>query len=154
VAIAAILTALERRLLGPCPLFAFSAPTPRSGKSKLAEAAAIIATGKPAPASSASPDKEEFRKALTATLREGHLIVNLDNVEHTIKSPDLCKSHARWNFRPLARRKHHAAPADETSCGRRREITLAFRGDLTTRVLPLRHRCEHGTTGTSVVQDS
>jgi hypothetical protein len=135
VAIAAILTALERRILGPCPLFGYSAPTPRSGKSKLAGAPAIIATGKPAPASTASPDKEEFRKALTSTLREGHLIVNLDNVEHAIKSPDLCKIITQDEFsdRLLGESTTLHLPTNVlwTATGN----NLTFRGDLTTRVL-------------------
>jgi putative DNA primase/helicase len=50
VFVAAILTALQRRLLASAPLFAFSAPTQRTGKSLLAECLAIIATGKEAPA--------------------------------------------------------------------------------------------------------
>jgi putative DNA primase/helicase len=80
-------------LLEAAPLFAFTAPQARSGKTLLAEIAAIISTGKPAPASSVSTDREEFRKMLTSTLREGHAIVNLDNVGigHDLKSDDLAK---------------------------------------------------------------
>ncbi|MGD0127431.1 MAG: hypothetical protein ABSF46_18870 [Terriglobia bacterium] len=91
VLIAAVLTAIQRRLLSSAPLFAFSAPTQRTGKSLLAECVAIIGTGKEAPAMAASSDREELRKAVTV-LREGHAIVNLDNVEHALHSPDLSRA--------------------------------------------------------------
>jgi hypothetical protein len=92
VFVAAILTALQRRLLQSAPLFGFSAPAQRTGKSLLAECIAILATGHPAPAMAVSSDKEEMRKAVAAALREGHSIVNLDNVEHPLGSPDLARA--------------------------------------------------------------
>jgi len=98
IMVASIITAIERRLLEACPMFGFSAPAPRSGKSLLAESTAIIATGKPAPASSVSGDREEFRKALTAALREGCAIMNLDNIERPLKSADLCKIITQGEF--------------------------------------------------------
>jgi hypothetical protein len=54
VAVTALATALQRRILGPSPLFCYDAPASRTGKSLLAEGAAIIALGKPAPASAVS----------------------------------------------------------------------------------------------------
>ena len=67
VLIAAVLTAIQRRLLSSAPLFAFSAPTQRTGKSLLAECVAIIGTGKEAPAMAASSDREELRKAVRSS---------------------------------------------------------------------------------------
>jgi putative DNA primase/helicase len=135
VAITAVLTALERRLLPACPMFGFSAPTPRSGKSKLAAAPAIIATGKAAPASAVSPDKEEFRKSLFSALREGHAIVNLDNIEHALKSADLCKTltEAEFSDRVLgeSRTLHLATNLLWLATGN----NLSFRGDLAQRAL-------------------
>ena len=90
VHLASILTAIQRRLLGACPLIEYTAPASRSGKSLLAESVAIIATGKPAPATIVSPAREELRKAVTSALREGHAIVNLDNIEGPLSSPELC----------------------------------------------------------------
>ena len=92
VFIAGILTALQRRLLTFAPIFGFSAPAPRSGKSLLAESIAMIALGRTAPAFSVAKDRNEFRKAITATLYEGHAITNLDNVDAPLGSPDLCKA--------------------------------------------------------------
>src|SRR5262249_39798657 len=51
VLVAGILTALQRRLLMTAPLFGFSAPSQRSGKSLLVESIGMITTGrKPAAA--------------------------------------------------------------------------------------------------------
>jgi hypothetical protein len=71
VLLAAVLTALQRRLLESAPLFAFTAPAQRSGKSKLAESTGLIATGRKPPAMSVARDDAEFRKAITSVLREG-----------------------------------------------------------------------------------
>jgi hypothetical protein len=135
VVTAAILTSIERRLLSACPLFGFSAPAPRTGKSLLAEAVAIIATGKPAPASSVSPNREEFRKALTSTLREGHAVINLDNIEHALQSADLCKIITQEEFsdRLLGENSVLVMPTNVlwTATGN----NLMFRGDLCQRSL-------------------
>jgi hypothetical protein len=90
VQVAAILTAIQRRLLRACPLIGYTAPAPRSGKSLLAESVAIIAIGKPAPATTVSGQREEMRKTVTSALREGHAIINLDNIEVPLSSPELC----------------------------------------------------------------
>jgi len=80
VHIACILTAIQRPLLRACPIFGYSAPAQRSGKSLLAESVAIIATGKPAAATAISGEREEIRKMITSVLREGHSIINLDTM--------------------------------------------------------------------------
>jgi putative DNA primase/helicase len=135
VAIASILTALQRRLLPACPMFGFSAPASRTGKSLLAEAVAIIATGKSAPATAISRVPEEFRKTLLAILREGSSIINFDNVEHPIKSPDLCKilTQPEFSDRILGETKTLTLPTNVLWL-----ITgnnLLIRGDLTRRTL-------------------
>ncbi len=90
--LAAILTALQRRLLKSAPLFGFSAPSQRSGKSLLVECIGIIATGRIPAAAGVSRENEELRKAITSTLREGHLIAHLDNITHSLDSPDLARA--------------------------------------------------------------
>jgi hypothetical protein len=138
VVLAAILTALQRRLLGPCPLFAFSAPTQRSGKTLLAEAVAIIATGREAPGTEMSPDKEELRKSLFATLREGQQVINLDNIEHAVKSPTLAKiiTGSEHEDRVLGESKTLKLPTN--CCWTCTGNNLTFRGDMTVRVLRCR----------------
>jgi putative DNA primase/helicase len=135
VHLCAIVTALERRLLVAAPLFGYSAPVFRTGKSKLAESDAIIATGRAAPATAVSPDSEEMRKALFAAVREGHPVINLDNVEHALKSSDLSKilTQAAFKDRVLGESKMLEVPTNMmwTATGN----NLTFRGDLTSRVL-------------------
>jgi hypothetical protein len=135
VAIAALVTALQRRILGACPLFVYSAPASRSGKSLLAEAAAIIALGKPAPASAVSSDREELPKSLFAALREGHAVVNLDNIEGKLKSPDLCEILTQDEFedRLLGETTRKSFPTNVlfTATGN----NIAIQGDLVNRTL-------------------
>ena len=135
VVASAIVSAIQRRAIGACPIHGFSAPAPRSGKSLLSEAAAIIATGKPAPASACSSDKEEFRKALTAILIEGQLVVNLDNIEQPLESPELCKiiTQDEYGDRLLGESKTLCLPTNVlfTATGN----SLTFRGDLAQRAL-------------------
>lgn len=89
VLLAAILTAFQRRLLPSAPLFGFSAPIQRSGKSLLAESIGIIAMGRK-PSALILPDKEEeIRKAITSVLLESDLITNIDNVVRPLNSKSL-----------------------------------------------------------------
>lgn len=135
VHITAILTAIQRRRLGACPIFGYSAPAQRSGKSLLAESAAIIATGKPAPATAVSGDREEIRKAITSALREGHVIINLDNIEAPLASPDLAKAitQSEYQDRLLGESRMLRLPTNVlwTATGN----NLVFRGDLSSRAL-------------------
>lgn len=91
--IGTILTAFVRPILNsPTPLAAITAPTPGTGKTLLCEQAALIATGRPAPLFSAPNDEDEFRKQITAYLREGVGVVVIDNVRDTLESSQLCKA--------------------------------------------------------------
>jgi hypothetical protein len=138
VLLAAIITALQRRLLLSAPLFAFKAPSQRTGKTLLAESTAVIATGRPAPAMAVSGDREEIRKAVAAALREGHVIVNLDNIEHPLGSPDLSRAitQPEYQDRLLGETKMLRLPTNVlwTATGN----NLAFRGDLAVRTLVCR----------------
>src|SRR6266571_1398051 len=130
VAIAAVLTALQRRLLMAAPLFGFSAPQPRTGKSHLAEAPALLALGEVPPAFAVSSEDEELRKAFTSILREGYAVVNLDNIERPLRSPELCKiiTQEKYGDRLLGENSTLSLPTNcmWTATGN----NLAFRGDL------------------------
>ena len=80
VALAAILTAVVRRSLATAPMFAFTAPTPGSGKSLLVDIVSIIATGRPASCLTWSEDDSENRKAIDAALLAGAEAIHFDNV--------------------------------------------------------------------------
>jgi uncharacterized protein DUF3854 len=135
---AAILTAIQRRLLAACPMFAYSAPTMRSGKSLLARSVAIIATGRSAAASALSDDREEIRKAILSALREGHSIINFDNLEGVLASPDLSRAITEpiYSDRVLGESKKLYLPTNVlwTCTGN----NLTFKGDLVTRIVSCR----------------
>jgi hypothetical protein len=155
VHIAAVLTAIQRRTLGACPIFGYSAPAQRSGKSLLAESTAIVATGKPAPATAVSGDREEIRKAITSALREGHVIINLDNVEGPLASPDLAKAitQSEYQDRLLGESRMLRLPTNVlwTATGN----NLVFRGDLSSHALLCRidSGLERPETRTFKIQD-
>jgi len=92
VVVAAVLTAIQRRLLTSAPLFAFDAPGQRSGKSLLAESIGIITTGRQPAATGVAKESDELRKAITSALRENQPIVNLDNITRPLDSPDLARA--------------------------------------------------------------
>jgi hypothetical protein len=92
VFLTAILTAIQRRLLESAPLFGFDASVQRSGKSLLAEAVGIIATGRKPPSTGVARTDDELRKAITSALREGQANVNLDNITRPLDSPDLARA--------------------------------------------------------------
>ncbi len=135
VHLTAILTGIQRRVLEATPLIAYSAPTQRSGKSILAESVATIATGKPAAATGTSPEREEIRKAVTSSLREGHAVVNLDNVVDVLDSPDLARAITQSEYmdRLLGENRMLRLPTNVlwTATGN----NLTFRGDLSSRTL-------------------
>jgi len=135
VFVAGILTALQRRLLESAPLFAFDAPTQRSGKSLLAESLGIFATGRKPAAVGVPREAEEFRKAITSALRENQAHVNLDNVTRPLDSPDLARAITQSEYadRLLGVNRLLRLPTNVlwTATGN----NLAFLGDLPTRAL-------------------
>jgi putative DNA primase/helicase len=135
VAIASILTVLVRDSLTSAPLFAYSAPTPGSGKSALADVAAILATGEPSAVLSQGPNEEEMEKRLGAGLLNGDKIVNIDNVERPLKGQTLCQmlTQQKLRIRILGKSKNQEIPSRATvfSTGN----NLSLHGDLTRRSL-------------------
>ena len=135
VHVSCILTALQRPLLKACPIFGYSAPAQRSGKSLLAESVAIIATGKPAAATAISGDREETRKMITSALREAHSIINLDNVEQPLASPDLAKAITQSEYADRALGTNRMLHLPTTVLWTATGNNLVFRGDLSSRAL-------------------
>ena len=89
-ALSMLLTVLIRPVLAAAPLFAITAPAAGTGKSLLADLAAILATGHPAPAIAGDYDAVELEKRLGAALIAGDAIVSLDNVAAPLRSSFLC----------------------------------------------------------------
>ena len=79
--LASLLTILCRSAIdGPCPLFLFTANTAGSGKTKLCDLVALIATGRKMPRSDYTDNNEEMAKVLFSIALGGFPVVFLDNV--------------------------------------------------------------------------
>ena len=80
VALAMLLTAVVRRSLPTAPMFGIDAFEAQSGKTLLAQIAAIMATGRKTAERPWSASEEERRKALGAALEAGDAVILFDNV--------------------------------------------------------------------------
>lgn len=79
--VAAIMTMLARPAIrGSIPCFAFDASTKRTGKSRLTDSVAIIATGRSASRASFPEDDVELDKVMSAYALSGSRLIVLDNV--------------------------------------------------------------------------
>ncbi len=86
VTLAAFLTAVARPSLRSAPAFGWSAPVRGSGKSKLADVTAILATGRPAAALAWPVLEEEAEKRVGAAVIAGDPVLLIDNIEVPVKS--------------------------------------------------------------------
>jgi hypothetical protein len=101
----------------------------------LAESVAIIAMEKPAPATAVSGEREEIRKMITSALCEGHSIINLDNVEHPLASPDLAKAIAQTEYQDRALGENRMLRLLTNVLWTATGNNLTFREDLSSRAL-------------------
>lgn len=134
-AVAMIMTALARPCLPTAPMFGISAPTPGTGKSKLVDVAAILATGQAAAVMSASRDEVELQKQVGSALMAGDQFITLDNIEHPLRSEFLCQvlTQGTVAVRVLGESKTLKLPTTATLCSTGN--SLRFAGDLTRRVV-------------------
>lgn len=138
VFVAAILTALVRPIIRTAPLFAFTAPVPGSGKTKLAECVTMIATGGAAPAIRYVDDGEEMRKRLFAILKAGDSVALLDNVETVLQGETLC---SMLTSEAISDRPLHQSAMETYSTALTLLATgnnLTVKGDLVSRTLMCR----------------
>jgi putative DNA primase/helicase len=130
---------------GNVPMFGVQAPTPGSGKGLLADAAAMIPTGRKAPLMAPTDEEEETRKRLLAIAMESPSIVVIDNVDGALGSASLAMALT-------------AGQVSDRQLGSTRMVTatlrpvwaftgnnVQLRGDLGRRVVPidLDPKCEH-----------
>ncbi len=134
-ALAMILTAIARPGLPSAPMFGVSAPTPGTGKSKLVDIAAILATGQAASVLSAPREEAEMQKQIGAVLMAGDAFITLDNIEYPLRSEFLCQAltQASVAVRVLGESKTLKLPTSATFCATGN--SLRFAGDLTRRVV-------------------
>jgi putative DNA primase/helicase len=132
---AAILTGIQRSMLSSAPLFGFTSPTQRTGKSLLAESVGLIVSGHAPAATATSSEPEEFRKTLAAILREGHGLVNLDNLVRPLGSPFLAAvlTQGSYSDRVLGSTETLHLPTRVLFLANGNN--LSFKGDMTVRSL-------------------
>lgn len=90
VALAAILTALVRRMFSSAPLFIIEAPVAGTGKSLFCETLGIIAMGHKPSMMSQGKTLEEQEKRLSSVLMAGDPVIVIDNCEKPIEGDFLC----------------------------------------------------------------
>lgn len=136
--IAGMLTALLRRALPSAPMACITAPMPGTGKSKVVDVIAVIASGRKATVMSLGKDDAEAEKRLHAALLSGSSLINLDNIERPLYSDVLCQALTQetMKVRPLG-------GSDEIVISPNRSFfatgnNLDIRGDLKRRVVLVR----------------
>lgn len=135
-ALSAILTAIVRHALKAAPMHTFNAPVMASGKSLLADVAALIATGHPATVMSFTPDGDEMRKRILSVLMQGDLVVNLDNIEEPLANQTLCSVLTQETFTDRILGSNKTGTAPTLCCWQATGNNLVIAGDLTTRIVP------------------
>ena len=126
-----LLTPVLRKLIhGPVPLALFDAAEMGSGKGLLTEVLTIIITGRPAALMAAPKDDDEWRKRITAKLREGSTIIVIDNIEEPLAAPSLCAAITCifWNDRILGQSETITLPVNVTWIATGNNIQV--RGDM------------------------
>jgi len=91
VALSTILTPVLRAAMEVAPMHLTTAPLAGTGKSYLADIAAMIATGDRCAVKAVSPSPEETEKRLIGSALEGHPIVALDNCRELLQGDFLCQ---------------------------------------------------------------
>jgi len=82
-----------------------------------------------------SGDREEIRKGVASILREGHALVNLDNIEHPLGSPDLARAITQPEYADRLLGESRMLRLPTNLMWMATGNNLAFRGDLAVRAL-------------------
>jgi putative DNA primase/helicase len=136
--IAAIITAMVRRVLPSAPMFAVTAPMPGTGKTLLAETAAIIATGRRSSVLSLGHDDAEAEKRLGGVLLAGDAAILLDNIERPLGGDLLCQvtTQPSVRLRPLGVSSVISVPTHALMLATGNNLAIV--GDLKRRVVLIR----------------
>lgn len=136
-AVACLLTLVGRPAIdGPVPLFTFTATTPKSGKSLLADVLYAIATGRDTPRMSPGSDDVEMQKQITAVAKLGLQAVLFDNIEEPLGGPslDAAITGRIWQGRVLGASDFYVGPLRTVFMATANG--LAIKGDMAQRVMP------------------
>lgn len=85
----AITVVIRPAISGQVPLTLLDAPKQGSGKTILAQAIGILATGRIVPTNAPTSDEEEMRKKLLTWLQTSPAVVIIDNIIHPLESSSL-----------------------------------------------------------------
>jgi putative DNA primase/helicase len=88
----ALLPYVRNMIPGPTPLHLFEKPAPGTGATLLVNVLMRLATGRPLAAMSEGRDDEEYRKRITAKLRNAPPVILIDNVRRPLDSASLASA--------------------------------------------------------------
>ena len=137
-AVACLLTLIARPAIdGPVPLFCFTATTPKSGKSLLADVIHLVATGRDIARSAHVDSEEEQEKRITTFLLAGLPAVLIDNVDGALggRALDAVLTGRQWMGRVLGASEAPTLPIRTVWMATGNNV--AFRGDLAQRTIPI-----------------
>jgi hypothetical protein len=135
VALAGMLTVLDRRSMATAPLIAFTAPAAGTGKSLLVDLMSVFATGRLMPVLSQGKTEEEFEKRLGASLLASDACISIDNCEAPLSGALLCQAltQGELNIRLLGYSRNIGTAMNATIFATGNNLVIA--GDLTRRCL-------------------
>jgi putative DNA primase/helicase len=135
VALSLIVSAVIRGALGVVPVHAFTAPTPGSGKSYLADVTSAIVSGRFCPVITPGRSEEELEKRLGAMLLAGYSIISLDNISNGLGGDALCQIAERPTVRIRILGKSETPECEFRGVIIANGNNLAVIGDMTRRIV-------------------
>ncbi len=133
--LAAFATSVVRGCLPAAPLFAVTAPTMGTGKSKLTDMCAILATGDYAQPLSYKFEEKEMEKTLFSALLEGATVISIDNIESHLRGSALCTMLTQRTYKSRILGVSETGTVYTLCLFLANGNNLTIRGDLTTRVI-------------------
>ncbi|MFA6498006.1 MAG: hypothetical protein WC256_12955 [Desulfurivibrionaceae bacterium] len=142
VALAALLTAVVRRILPTAPGFGVNAFQMGTGKTKLAQCIGILTSGRVPSVAPWAENTEEQRKTLMAAFLSGPGAILLDNIERALSSSELCAALTGETYED-----RRLGFSERVKASTRVMVTvtgnnLCIAGDLSRRILPI--TLDHG----------
>jgi putative DNA primase/helicase len=135
VALSLIVSSVVRGALHMVPLHAFTAPTPGSGKSYLADITTAIVSGRYCPVITPGRSDEELEKRLGSMLLSGCPTISLDNISSELTGDALCQVTERPTVRIRILGKSETPECEFRGIVIANGNNLVVVGDMTRRVL-------------------
>jgi hypothetical protein len=130
-ALAALISPIVRPMVdGKMPMALIDKPSPGTGATLLMDLISIVATGEESAKLSVPDNDEEWRKQITAWLRDGSSLICLDNIDADLKAPALSRALTTliWRDRVLGKPDDAKYPQRATWFATGNNLTLG--GDL------------------------